>query len=314
MNQHYEKACLLAEQGRYSLAEKEVLAALAEEPNSDRAHNILSHCQSNQQRHDPAIASAQQAIALAPDDPFHYYRLACVYKAAGQYELAQKAIATSLQLDPNMAETYGIAAAIYQKQGKTAQMLAFADKGLALDPEHQTCWNMRVLALLIAERMQDAETEVVRLLQLYPDHAFSHSARGWVAIYRGKIAHSLEAFKSALQIDPNSEWARSGMMEALKAQNILYRGMLRYNLWQSRFRQSKPGVFWALWLMLPPVRSLYILMIFFSWGLSYLCDVALRFHPYGSLLFTAQEKAWNSGVALILGLFLAGLGLAIATQ
>ncbi len=314
MNPHYEKACLLAEQGRYSLAEKEALAALAEEPNSDRAYNILSHCQGNQQRYDEALVSVQQAIALAPDDAFHYYRLASIHKMSGQFALAQTAVTTSLKLDPDAAETYGMAASIYHHQDNLDQMLAFADKGLALNPEHQTCWNMRVLALLISGQMQTAETEVVRLLELYPDEAFSHAARGWVAIYRGKPAHSLEAFKTALQINPNSEWARAGLMEAIKAQNVLYRQMLRYSLWQSRFRQQKPGVFWALWLMLPPVRSLYALLVIFSWVLNYFCDVALRFHPYGSLLFTAKEKALNNVTVVIIGLFLGGAWLGLATQ
>ncbi|PZO60826.1 MAG: hypothetical protein DCF15_01090 [Phormidesmis priestleyi] len=74
-NQHYERALLLAENHRYPLAKQEALMALAEDPQSDRTYNLLSYCYANQQRYREAIQAAQQAIEIAPEHAFHYYRL-----------------------------------------------------------------------------------------------------------------------------------------------------------------------------------------------------------------------------------------------
>jgi hypothetical protein len=69
-----------------------------------------------------------------------------------------------------------------------------------------------------------------------------------------------------------------------------------------------------MWLMLPPVRSLYLLWVMFSWLISYLCDIGLRFHPCGQLLFTDREKEFKNCTALSLGLTLVGFVLATITQ
>ncbi len=250
------------------------------------------YCYANQQRYREAIQAAQQAIEIAPEHAFHYYRLASVYKLTRQYAKAQQAINTSLQLNPDDTDSYSMAASIYHGQGKTDKMLAAAGSGLALDPEHRTCWNMRILALLSLGRMAEAEADIKRSLQRYPDQAFSHAAQGWSATYQGKKAQSLDAFKTALQINPNSEWAREGLIEALKAQNGLYQFILRYDLWQASFRASNPGIFWAMWLLLllPPVRAIYLIVVLLTWLLKAFFNLLLRFDPYGRLLFAQKEK------------------------
>ena len=77
-------------------------------------------------------------------------------------------------------------------------MLIFADNGLALNPEHEGCWNMRALGLLSKGNLKQAEPEIARLLARYPNRAFSHAAKGWLAVYqdsgRSSIEVSLEAF------------------------------------------------------------------------------------------------------------------------
>ena len=315
LDRRYERACLLAEQGRFALAEKEALAALAENPESDRAHNILSYCYLHQARYEAATTSARQAISLAPDNGFHHYRLASVYRQSGQYSLAMSAIETSLKLDPTHLDTYSLAASVCYREERIDQMLIFANKGLALNPEHEGCWDMRVLGLLSQGNLEQAESEIVRLLARYPDRAFSHAAKGWLAIYqdrgRKSVEIALEAFKTALQIAPESDWARQGMMESLRSRNIFYRWVLRYSFWQSRLSRASRGAFWAFWLLLPPVRGLYGLLVLLVWTIRQVSTTALRLHPYGRLLFTPQEKWLHNSASLMIGLMVLAATVAI---
>ena len=288
-NYHYEKARLLAEQGRWDLAEKEALAAIAAVPESDRAYNILSYCYSRQGRHEAAISAAQQAISLSPENAGHYYRLADVCERAAQYKLATAAIETCLSLNPTDEDAYSLAASICLSRRDIKSMLTFTAKGLSLNPEHESCWNKRVLGLLVAGRLDEANQEAERLMAGYPDRAFSHAARGWLAIYQRKFQPAFGSFKVALQIDPNSEWARQGLIEALKTQNIFYRWILPYKLWQARLDRSSRVALTVL-LIFPPFRGLYLLLMLLSWAVGGMANITLRFHPYGRLLFPPKEK------------------------
>ncbi len=67
-------------------------------------------------------------------------------------------------------------------------------------------------------------------------------------MHQGDHKQALEHFREALRLKPDMEWARNGMVEALKARYFLYRLMLRYYLWMSRFtRRGQWGMIIGLW-------------------------------------------------------------------
>jgi tetratricopeptide (TPR) repeat protein len=311
VDQQYDRACLLAKQQRYDLAVQEGLKMLAQSPDSDRAYNILAFCYARQQRPEEALTAANQAIALAPSQSFNVYRLADVHHKAKSSALAAEAIASALAMEPTKAIYCSLAASIAYQQGKTAEALQFAERGLQSDAEEADCLTLRVIALLDLHRTKEAEEEVLRVLQRYPERAVPHTARGWAALYRSKPAIASEAFKTALGIDPNSEWARIGMLEALKARNPIYRVILRYERWQDNLWRSKIKAFWVVLLAIPHLRGLYGIVIGLSMLIRCLFDVALRFHPYGALLFNAKEKWLNNCALITWGLVALGFTLAV---
>ena len=50
---------------------------------------------------------------------------------------------------------------------------------------------------------------------------------------RGDFRGALEHFREALRLNPSLEWARAGLVEALKARYPVYGLLLRYFLWMS---------------------------------------------------------------------------------
>jgi tetratricopeptide (TPR) repeat protein len=121
--------------------------------------------------------------------------------------------------------------------------LEAANRGLEIDPEHQLCTNMRAQALVKLGDREGAAATMGEALARRPDDAFTHSNQGWAMLHAGQPYKALEHFREALRLDPELEWARAGIVEAMKARNFIYRWMLAWFLWMSRLQ---PGVRWGL--------------------------------------------------------------------
>ena len=59
----------------------------------------------------------------------------------------------------------------------------------------------------------------------------------------GKYPQAMEHFREALRLEPDMEWARLGVVETLKAKRVLYRPVLWYFLWISKFSSRASGEF-----------------------------------------------------------------------
>jgi tetratricopeptide (TPR) repeat protein len=101
MNNHYETARVLLQSGDPALAEKEVRAALSQDPNDALSHCLLALCLDRLNRLDEATNEAKRAVELAPDLAFaqRAYSVALVRNGA-QLDLALKAIQEAVRLDP----------------------------------------------------------------------------------------------------------------------------------------------------------------------------------------------------------------------
>lgn len=125
MNRSYQRAYLLAEQGRYDLATCEIQELLTHNPNNSQAYILLSDCFSKQKRHQEAISAAKQAITLSPQNEACYYTLARAYSWDGKWLNAQEAIHVALQINPNMADFLAQASLILLKKYITTARRGF---------------------------------------------------------------------------------------------------------------------------------------------------------------------------------------------
>jgi len=72
---------------------------------------------------------------------------------------------------------------------------------------------------------------------------FRTANQGWNCLHRNNPRRAQDHFREALRLNPELEYARQGMLEALKARNPVYRGMLAYFLWMGRQSGRFQGVF-----------------------------------------------------------------------
>jgi len=108
----------------------------------------------------------------------------------------------------------------------------------ALDPEHAGCLNLRAMAEVKLGRKAQAAATIEAALARDPENAGTHANRGWTYLEESDPGRALEHFREALRLDPENEWAREGMVEALKARHGVYRLVLRCFLWMQKLGES----------------------------------------------------------------------------
>lgn len=232
---HRERGWLLAHQGRADLAEREYRLALVEDPHDAGAHALLALLLADQEaRRDDALAEARAAIGLAPDDAFPHYAEAYVHLQADRWEESERAATTAIHIDPDDPANYAALSAALLGRRRWAEALAAADTGLELDPEYSTLVNLRAQALVQLGRRDEANATLHGALGRDPENSVTHANQGWALLHRGDREGALSHFRESLRLDPEGEWAREGLVEALKAKNPLYAAMLRYFLWTQR--------------------------------------------------------------------------------
>lgn len=312
-----ERAWLLFEQSRYDRAEIEARHALADDPDDAVAHALLAHCLVNLKQYPEATGEAERAIAADPGLPIAHVAVALAAAHRRRYPEAKAAIAEAIRLDPANPEQYSLLAAILAEQEQWRAALQAADTGLEYDPEHTGCTNIRAMALTRLGRQEEAAETLAGALARDPDNAFSHANRGWSLLHERQPEAALHHFREALRLDPDLDYARAGMIEALKARYWLYRQILSYFLWLSRLSsQARWGVVIGLFVVqrivaataqanptwepfLFPILVGYLAFALTTWVAVPLSNLFLRLNRFGRLALSPEQRAGANLVGLV---------------
>ncbi|MEX2118149.1 MAG: tetratricopeptide repeat protein [Pirellulales bacterium] len=331
MDKHLTRAQLLIARSRYEQAAAELRRQLADEPDNPLVHALLALCLVEQKKYDDATAEARQAIHLAPDVPFTHYALAEVLYSRNRMQQALQAITEAIALDNEDADYFGLLAAIHFDQSRWADALAAAEQGLSCDPDHSGCANLRAMAQVKLGRKDQAGATIDAALARDPEDALTHANQGWLLLEKREPLKAAEHFREALRLDPEAEWAREGIIEAIKARNPIYRLMLRYFLWMARLPPRTQwlviiGVFIVarvarsiarnnpdLAPYVIPLLVLYVVFAFMTWLAQPLFDVLLLFNRFGRHALPPERFTASIWIAGCLLCTLAGAAMAWAT-
>lgn len=315
MNPHLSRALLLVEQSRYELAEEELRQVLAQEPQDAYAHALLGYCLTERERFDEAALEIQQAIHLAPDFSYAHYVQSRLLHERNLFKEALLAIREAIRLDPDDPDYCAQEAIIHLNEKRWQQALDAAERGLRNDPEHVSCTNLRAMALQKLRRKDEAAGALQTALSKNPDNSVTHANQGWALLDRGQPKEALEHFKEALRLDPGNEWARAGIVEALKARNFIYAIFLKYFFFMTRLSsgaqwgiivggyignrllsglaRSNPDI--APWVL--PLRILYIAFVILTWTAQPLFNLMLRFNRFGRLALSREQVVASNWLA-----------------
>ncbi len=307
MNPQLQRALLLVEQNRFEMAEQELRGALAEEPEDAMTHAVLGLCLAEREKYKEATDEVKRAIHESPDMAFAHYALAKVLYKRDRPDEARAAIEEAIRLEPGDADYHSLLSAIHFDRREWPAALEAAEHGLQLEAEHMGCVNLRAMALVKLGRKEEAGVTIGGALERDPENAVTHANQGWALLNQGDHVKALEHFREALRIDPQQEWARQGIVEALKARHFIYGIMLRYFLWMSRLSSqaqwgvvlggyfgyrmlraaaaSNPGLAPYIW----PVLILYLVFVLMTWVADPLFNLVLRLNRFGRLALSREQ-------------------------
>ncbi len=320
--QQFAQVQVLLDTKRYQDAEIKLREMLARTPNDARAHALLSYAMYLQDHNLGALKEAQTAIGLDPNDPTGYHVQSLALLELGRTRESLSAIQEALRINPDFAPYYATLSRIYVRKKDWEKALSAAEDGLHVDSEHIPCINLRALALVnMGEKDEAAETIEVALAR-DPENATTHANQGWALLHRGDHRQALIHFREALRLNPMSDWARQGIVEALKARNVIYRLMLRYFLWMSRLTMAEQwGAAAAisgarralhviarqvpiLYIVVLPISLIYFFFAVLTWTARPLFALVLRFDRFGRLALPREEIVASNwvGASLLVSL------------
>lgn len=331
-NAAFQRAMLLLEQGRYPDAERELKSALLDSPQDGHLHAMLSLVLLAQTKLNDATSEAQQAITLEPDEPLSHYALASALHARNRSGEALPPLNEAIRLDPFDPKHYALLAQIRIEQRSWRSALEAANKGLEIDPAHPSCVNLRGIALVHLGERDEASQTIEGALERDPENAVTHANQGWALLHRNQPKPAMEHFRESLRLDPTSEFARAGIVEAMKARNPFYRVMLMYFLFMARLssraqwmiiiggyvgyrmllsvRKNNPDL--APYVM--PLIVAYFTFAVSTWLAPSLFNLMLRLDRFGRYALSDRERTGATLVGLVLLAALVPAVLALTIQ
>lgn len=305
--QHYQEAAAM------------FLEVLRDDSQNAEAQAMLALCLVEQKQWRPAVQAARLAVELDPEEPLAHKALALVYLRANRLDEAHAAITTALSLDPDNADYWRLAGVLNTRRFEWKEALEAAERGLQCQPGRPSLLNLRAMALMKLGRLAEARAGLKELLAENPEDPDSLANLGWAALHQSQATEALEYFKTALQLEPENDYARQGLLEGLRSRYPLYGLFLRFFLWMSGMSRDAQNAIQAglyvgqallerlakeyRWMRrwLKPILFLYQIFAFMTWIARPLTNLLLRLNPYGKLVLTADDVAQSNLVGACLG-------------
>ncbi|AWM37925.1 Tetratricopeptide repeat protein [Gemmata obscuriglobus] len=325
----FARARILMEQKRYDLASNEITARIGDDPEDPEGYILAALCHFTLDRPGAGDA-ARRAVELAPNDSRAHFALSLVESKCGNLDGAEAAIRRAIELNSWAAGYFGQLAAIEIGRYDWRAALRAADEGLAIDPDDDVCLNHRAVALTKLGRHDEAAHTLEGTLEKHPEDAYTHANRGWTLLHENEPRKAVDHFREALRLDPNSEWAKAGLLEALRAKNWFYRRVLQFFLMLSRF--SPRMQFGLIIGMVVVVRALaelgeqvpaaepffavlifaYAAFVAATWFAKHIINMLLLFDRDGRVLLDRQQKCLSAVCTVLMVVVLALVASAVA--
>lgn len=319
------KVEILIQQKKFQEAEKVLSDLLTEDPSNIHFLSLLAEVNLQQGNFDNANSIINNAIGLSPDAAFLFYIKSRIAIQQDKLSEAEKNINQAIELDPYDADYFALLANIKLGRKQFDESLETANRALEIDSENLLALNTRSTALNKLNRSEESFESIEGALRGDPNNAYTHANYGWGLLEKGENKKALEHFKESLSIDPTFGYAQSGMLEALKATNPIYRIFLKYSFFMSNLTAKYQwGVVIGFYLgfrvlktiarnnealqpYLIPLIIALAFIAFSTWIIAPISNLFLRFNKYGQLLLDKKEKMSSNFVAISLGAFIFGL-------
>ncbi|QKC98630.1 hypothetical protein EB231_31330 [Mesorhizobium sp. NZP2298] len=182
-----------------------------------------------------AVAAAERAIALDPDNAGAYAALAfTTFYWTKDFPRSRELFERAIRLDPNAAQTHHWYALTLMVTGETAAPLAEIGKAQQLNPESRAIIANKALILFYAGRVDDAVMILQQLAKAEPNLRSAPEYLATIYLDQGRFTDFLREYRRAAEIANNdarlaianaaekglSEAGGEGLLSAMYAEQI----------------------------------------------------------------------------------------------
>ena len=218
------RAQALLEVGREAEAADVARRVLEDHPDHATALGVLAEALRTS---DPpgSYAAAQEALRLAPSDPWIHIVAAWSAETTGRGPEARRLIRSAIDLDPDNPSGHQGAAQILAKDPSTRPAaITSARVAIELAPEDAATWIAAGNASLHAERIDDARMYFEYALQLDPGNRVATRNLAVVRDAGDEVVHAMDLLTGLIRLDPADHDTRDRI-------DSLYRRLLYELLW-----------------------------------------------------------------------------------
>jgi tetratricopeptide (TPR) repeat protein len=307
LNNNLERGIKLFELKRYSEAIAYFKDSLSIDQDNLEAKYLLAQCYFLIDDFEKSKLIVKDIQSSYPNFENLYFLLSQINLHENDNELALSNINKAIEINPYNEDYFGQKSYCLINKKKFEEALILANEGLKINAKSNSCLNARAIALTKLNRKDETEETIKNLLNDDPENAYSQANVGWNLLEQNNRKKALIHFKEALKLDPNLEYAREGMLEAVKAKNYIYRLYLKYVFWiGNKSGKNQFAIIIAIYLIYRlsiktlssiglsylaiPIIIIYMLVALGSWIMEPISNSILLFDNYGKYLLSKKDK------------------------
>jgi len=227
----------LARKGQLEEAKKQYGIALQIDPKFAGTYVALAALAVAKNRREEAEEYFRKAIEMDPGTtgPGAYFEMGTMYLRALEFDKAQDAFESAIELDPLSGLAHGGLGSVFADQGKLEQAL----EEFAIAVRHEPA-NQQILASLagLHDKLREfdkAKAFAERALDINPNHPSALNNLGLILKHTGELDQAMELFNRVLEAVPNMLACRINLAQCYLASNEeekaaeQFRAVLRFN-------------------------------------------------------------------------------------
>ncbi len=192
------RAQTLAARGHLDLADREVDAVLAGDPDCAPGWQIRGVLALLQDRGPAALEALQRAVELQPKDAASWTNLGIAQHQAGQVEAAASSLARAIRLQPGLAKAEHNLGVLLHEQGRLEAAERHLRRALAADPAYARAW-LELGRVHLAQGALEAAQASLRRAGPLPQ---AQLTLGLCLQESGAVDEALALYRAVLERDP----------------------------------------------------------------------------------------------------------------
>ncbi len=199
---YIDLAKLLALQGRFSDAKKELKYSISQDSTSSKAKTQLATLHYQLEEIDSAIYYYELVRNKKPNDKWPYYYLGSIYASDKNHQKAIEYFEAYLKIDSTSEEVFYRKAVEHIELAQWELALAEWNKVVAINPSNAEAWRNRGLTNFQLLAYDSAISDFSMALVLLPEQAYTQINRGYSYYLIGSPKKALSDIDQGLELVP----------------------------------------------------------------------------------------------------------------